>query len=176
MTDAASWVERFSYFVVPVLRLPVPTEMDNPACMTRPRAARLRRYGRQLFPTHSVAECCWHHQGDWHVVAETAVRLVRRAQGEGYEGARIGERAMDIADDEGIDGWYLDALMSLVEAGMAIQVHRDAAGERSYIDGRHRVTAMLDAGVRETVVARFDVHDPMSGRPLDPSEGWPPLA
>lgn len=83
---------------------------------------------------------------------------------------------MDIADDQGIDGWYLDALMSLVDAGMAIQVHRAATGERLYIDGRHRITAMLDAGVRKTVVARFDVIDPTTGRPLDPSEGWPPIA
>lgn len=168
-----SWVERFSYFVVPVVRLPVPTEMDSPVCMTRSRAW-LRRYGRQLFPTHTVTRCCWHHQGDWHVVAENAVRLVRRAQGEGYEGERIGERAVDVAVDEGIAGWYLDALTSLVAAGMAIQVHC-STGEREYIDGRHRAAAMLDAGVRETVVVRFDVLDPTTGRPFDSSEGWPPL-
>jgi hypothetical protein len=47
----------------------------------------------------------------------------------------------------------------LLSEGAGIQVSRDDDGHRYYINGRHRTTAMLAAGVRRTVIIRWNAPD-----------------
>jgi hypothetical protein len=49
-------------------------------------------------------------------------------------------------------------LVTLLRAGTGIQLSGDGRGPRqSYIYGRHKVTAMLEAGVRRTVVIHWEM-------------------
>ena len=162
------WAERWSYDVVAVLDLPVPTDLSHPPCMVRPRSWFERRY-RRFAPQSKARGCCWYHGGDWHRASSTAIRLVRAAEAAGHIDEDIAEHALNQADDEGISGWQLEALGSLVDPGTAIMLG-DEPDEQWYIEGRHRATAMLDAGVRHTLVARFELLDPATGQPRPADE------
>jgi hypothetical protein len=61
---------------------------------------------------------------------------------------------LDRAQDEDITGWELEALKSLFREPIRPQ---RCAGEwrRDYGEGQHRSQAMLDGGVRRTVVTRW---------------------
>ncbi|WP_426504407.1 hypothetical protein ACPPVO_43540 [Dactylosporangium sp. McL0621] len=58
------------------------------------------------------------------------------------------------ARDERVDAWALTAAKSLLCD--PIQPTRGDDGHGFYVNGRHRSQAMLDAGVRWTLVAYWD--------------------
>ncbi len=70
------------------------------------------------------------------------------------------------ASPGGTTRWNYEAIDSLVGPGYAITLSDDDPDDVWYVEGRHRATAMLDAGVRETIVARLELLDPATGQPL----------
>lgn len=165
MTAVPEWTERWTFVVSAVAALPHPEVPGKPDCMTR-RIPAWRRTYRQLIPRRGGRGCCWYHGGDWHHVNTTAVRLLGQAHAVGATGKDAGELALDNAATEGITGWELEALASLlVVEPVQIELGGDPA-DRWYDNGRHRVMAMLDAGVRQTILLRWELLDPATGRPV----------
>jgi hypothetical protein len=52
---------------------------------------------------------------------------------------------------EGVQGWQLEAMGSLVDPGKAIRLYNNGS---EYFNGQHRAQALLDTGVRETLIVR----------------------
>lgn len=141
--------------------------MEHPPCMADPAA----RYTPQgLFVPRT---CCWYHQGSWDEASRVAVALTLAAQAEGVPAGVIEERVLDTADAQGISGWVRDAIETLFWSPIRLGGDPDDPdnlnedGTVRLFEGRHRVTAMLDQGVRQTLIARLEYIDPATGRPLD---------
>jgi hypothetical protein len=66
----------------------------------------------------------------------------------------LAEHAMNCnARAEGLGGWELQALNALISPGDGIQLAVIAGDRRtSYINGQHKSQALLEAGVRRTIV------------------------
>ncbi|MBV8994605.1 MAG: hypothetical protein JO287_13115 [Pseudonocardiales bacterium] len=112
-----------------------------------------RRLGRQVVPRRRGRGCCWYHEGDWHQASRTAIRILRRAKAVWADHDEHQERVLaelERARAEGLTGWQYDAVKTLLRH--TIDPAREIGG---YTEGRHRSQAMLDAGVRRTVVARW---------------------
>ncbi|MQS16434.1 hypothetical protein F7Q99_30630 [Streptomyces kaniharaensis] len=109
-----------------------------------------RRWWRQAVPTRQVHDCCWYHRGDWHTVNRMAIAILA----EGTEAGVAADDMADFADERamkaGADEWQQEALYSLFSLGVAIMPCEGGG----YVNGQHRSQAMLDAGVRHTVVVR----------------------
>lgn len=165
MTCAPEWIERWSYVVTPLATLPTPEALDRPACMNR-RVPTWRRTYRRLVPSCEGRSCSWYHGGDWHRVNANAIRLVAQAHAAGATGTDVGDHAVDAAKAEGISGWQLEALESLLVIEPVRIELGDYPADRWYDNGRHRVTAMLETGVRRTIVVRFELLDPVTGQLL----------
>jgi hypothetical protein len=58
----------------------------------------------------------------------------------------------DAAQGEGLSSWELNALDTLISPGDGIQLTLLAGHRRTYINGQHKSQALLDAGVRRTIV------------------------
>lgn len=99
-----------------------------------------------------VRDCCYYHGIDWHRVSAAAICITRQTRREGQEGEAFTSRLLELARAETLRSEEKRALTELLENGAGIQIDRHDDGRRYYINGRHRVTAMLDAGVRRTVV------------------------
>ncbi|MFI6603822.1 hypothetical protein ACIBHX_46965 [Nonomuraea sp. NPDC050536] len=140
------------------VRLPRPHPFREPECMPQ-GISWPRRLLRQLAPRRQARTCCWYHGGDWHRVSATAIRLVRVAKRAGVPAAEIPAHVLDNAETEGMLGWELQALQALILSGDGIQLSgRFGTG---YVNGQHKSQAMLDAGVRRTVVIDWvEVHSP----------------
>lgn len=107
-------------------------------------------------------DCCYYHSVDWRAVSAAAIRIVRRARREGLAGEAIGERADELAEPQGLTGEEELALAELLTDHSGIQPGRRALlGRRYYTNGRHRTSAMLDSGVRRTVVIRWRYPPPV---------------
>ena len=142
------------YEVAWVARLPRPEPFRNPQCMP-PSAPWWRWAARQIIPRRRGRACCWMHQGSWHRVSRTAIGLVRQAQRAGVAADDIYEHVRAQAEAAGVGGWELDALDALVSYGDGIQVDTYDDGSSFYINGQHKARAMLDQGVRRTIVIRW---------------------
>jgi hypothetical protein len=142
------------YKVEWVLRIPRPAPFRNRGCMP-PRSPRWRDAMRQFVPRRATRDCCWMHQGDWRQVSRTAITLVRRAQRDGVVGEDIYQQVMAQARTAGITGWQLDALDSLMDSDDGIQLDTSADGKRFFINGQHKTRAMLDQGVRRTIIVQW---------------------
>ncbi len=122
-----------------------------------------RRFGNRLSPQHDSWNCCWYHGGDWHAASAAAAQALAAAgpAPDAYPaaGADVEESdprtdpALDLLDAAQLAPWTRDAAQTLLRD--PIQVERDDDGRRYYVNGRHRARAMLDAGVRRTVVGRW---------------------
>jgi hypothetical protein len=147
------------YQVAWVGLLPRPEGM-NRGCITRTAPA-WQRLGRQLVPRRGVRDCCYYHSIDWHRVSAAAIRITRQARREGQEGEAFASRLIELARTETLRPEEEEALTELIGDGSGIWMDRDGTGRRYYINGRHRVTAMLDAGVWRTVVigTRWEMPD-----------------
>jgi hypothetical protein len=158
----AEWTMR--YDVVRVSDLPIPNEMRGPTCMLGPGVWLRRRAQRRvawLRRPLRPRDCCWHHQVNWPVAAEAAVRLVRRAHCAGlHDGDEIEAYILERLAGEALGELECDGLLALVGAGAGIELNDDPDPQWRYVEGQHRVAAQLDQGVRETVVQRLEQLDP----------------
>lgn len=127
------------------------------------RGAWRRRLLRQLAP-RPVLDCdCWYHEGDWHAVSRLAIRLHREARRAGVADRDFEDWVLSHPAAEGLAEWQADALESLVSPAIGIDVTRSG-----YTNGNHRIRAMLDTGVRRTLVFSY--------RLLPPAEPVPDAA
>ncbi|MEH1057355.1 hypothetical protein V6U89_19385 [Micromonospora sp. CPCC 206171] len=136
-----------------VALLPRPRPFREPGCM--PTGVRWwRRIARQLVPRRGGSTCCWYHGGDWHTVSDAAIQLVQQARTAGVPArdiaAYVGEQA---AEDATLSAWEREALATLVSPAWAIQPFESARG---FVNGQHRAQALLDAGVRRTIVMYWE--------------------
>lgn len=149
------------YVVTAVVRLPRPDLHGEPPCMPA-GTPWWRRLVRQVVPRRRGRNCCWYHQGDWRVASATAIRAWTRAgavvvEVPATEDDEIDEQvfvALDLVRDASLDEWAQKAAESLIID--PIQPGRADDGGAPYVNGRHRSQAMLDAGVRQTLVAYWD--------------------
>ncbi|GAA2418176.1 hypothetical protein [Nonomuraea africana] len=140
------------YRVYWTVRLPRPHPFRAPQCMPE-GITWWRRIQRQLRPERRNRDCCWYHRGDWSRVCATAIRLIRQARDEGVAADDIADYVRQEAQAEGMHGWELQALAALVCPADGIELQVLAGARRnSYVNGQHKSQAMLDAGVRRTVI------------------------
>ena len=88
------------------------------------------------------------------------MRHTRRA---GPAGEAFTDRLRELVHAETLPFEEKQALKELLDDGTGIQIDRDDDGNRHYINGRHRVSAMLDVGVRRTVTIRWERPDSNTG-------------
>ncbi|GLF98028.1 hypothetical protein [Streptomyces yaizuensis] len=132
-----------------VVRLGRPEPFREPGCM--PAGVRWwRRWARQMRPRRAAWSCCWYHGGGWRAVSVMALDVLRRARAQGVEAEDMQESAVAHAAAAGATGWETEALAGLFSVADAIQPD----SEGGYINGQHRGQALLEAGVRRTVVLR----------------------
>ncbi|KPM55665.1 hypothetical protein ACG83_10270 [Frankia sp. R43] len=104
-----------------------------------------RRY-RQAVPLRGGRDCCWYHGGDWHVASSLAVRLLREAaRGGEADQDELGYQVVTAGRTVDLPGWERKAFESLLNDPICLE-------DGEYINGRHRASAMMAAGVRATVV------------------------
>lgn len=146
------------YEVAAVIWLPTPDLEGEPACMPS-GTPWWRRLARQVVPRRRRRGCCWYHGTNWKAVSEAAITALATADAgslehdadEDPEDARL-FAAVSALRTQGLDEQVLEAAETLFFE--AIQPSgRD--GVVPYINGRHRAQAMLDAGVRRTVIGRW---------------------
>lgn len=134
----------------PVVTLPRPDRDADRAC--RPAGISRRQvWIRQLRPRRGGTDCCWYHGGDWHEVSAAAIEALSQAHAAGVEDEDLALEALRRAKRTGWDGWRWEALESLLID--PIQVDEEAPDR--HVNGRHRTQAMLEAGVRRTVVGHW---------------------
>lgn len=146
------------YEVAAVVGLPTPDLDGEPVCMLA-GTPWWRRLGRQVMPRRRPLTCCWYHGVDWAKATEAAIAALAAADAEPREHDPDehpeDERmiaAVAALRAQGLDERVLEAAETLFVA--AIQPE-GPDGVVPYINGRHRVQAMLDAGVRRTVIGRW---------------------
>jgi hypothetical protein len=147
-------VRRLHYGIRWVATLPRPRPFRQPDCMPAAGPRLLQRLTRQLLPRRDDGDCCWYHGGDWAQVSRTAIRLVREAKASNVPEDEIARVVVARAESDGVSGWKLAALDSLVDPTVGIFVDRDGTSS-FYVNGQHRAQAMLDAGVRRTLIVRY---------------------
>jgi hypothetical protein len=151
-----SFEPRAGYRVIWVARLPqIDLPLEAPECMV-PGISWAERVIRQAIPRRQVRDCCSYHAADWHAASKAAIRIARQAYRGDPDEEELGDRVLDLAAAAGLSELEQQAAESLAYPGCGIDIGR-AAGERhlSYMDGRHRARAMMDAGVRRTVIAHW---------------------
>ena len=79
---------------------------------------------------------------------------MRQARREGLAGRALGHRAAALAEDHDLSREEKEALADLFTGNKTIRPTRLLQRRPGYGNGRHRITAMLDSGVRRTVVER----------------------
>jgi hypothetical protein len=147
------WTERFYYETRKVASLPaVFPRIEGPPCMLGPAWWRRVRW---IAARRTRADCCWYHSVDWHAVSETAIRLARQYQAAGVPVEDIAETVATTFG--GLAGADLQGLVALLDVDNGIVVVDDDPGGAWINEGRHRVTAMRDAGVRRTILIGADL-------------------
>jgi hypothetical protein len=146
------------YQVSWVALLPGPEGMDRGCLTTIPPW--WQRAVRQVVPRHRTRDCCHYHSIDWHRVSASAIRIVRQAHVEGLTGEAFAGRVSELIRAGDLPGLERQAARELLSDEAGIQLSRDDDGP--YINGRHRVTVMLEAGVRKTATIRWEM--PASAR------------
>jgi hypothetical protein len=158
------------YQVAWVALLPRPAGVDR-GCMNGPPPWQ-RCLSRQLVPRRSTRDCCYYHSINWHQVSAAAIRIMRQARGEALAGEAFTNRAADLAGTEDLPSLESQALTELLDSGAGIQIERDDDGRRYYINGRHRTTAMLDVGVRRTIIIRWECQTPPKSATSRPARAF----
>jgi hypothetical protein len=143
-----------SYKVIWIARLPqIDLPLEKPPCMLPP-ISWPRRMVRQLIPRRQLRDCCMYHATDWHSVSRATIRIARQAARRSVASEEWEDRLMELTAK--LPEPEREAAQSLLWPGAGIDIGR-LAGQRqfSYADGRHRARAMMDAGVRRTVVTHW---------------------
>jgi hypothetical protein len=146
-------VQRVRYHAMELLELPRPHPFREPRCMPEGVPTLLQRLVRQMVRWFR-GRCCWYHGGDWDEVSNIAIRLVGEAQASGIEDDAIETFVIVRAKADGVTGWELEALHSLVVPTIGIFVERDGS-DLVYVNGQHPAQAMIDAGVRRTLTVEY---------------------
>jgi hypothetical protein len=133
--------------------LPRPEGMDR-GCITA-APPWWRCLARQVIPRRRARDCCYYHRVNWRQVSAAAVRLTRQARREGLAGEAFGDRVAALAAAQGLPALEEEALDDLLSEFRAVQPGPRFRFRPGYTNGRHRTTAMLDAGVRRTVIVRW---------------------
>jgi hypothetical protein len=103
-------------------------------------------------PWRAQGDCCWYHGATGH--RSPVGRYGWCARRRRATSPMTRSPCSWWAEADGVSPWELAALDSLVDPTVGIFVERD--GTRSiYVNGQHRAQAMLDAGVRRTLVVRY---------------------
>lgn len=84
-----------------------------------------------------------------------AARVTQQARREGLAGEAFGGRVAALAAAQGLPGQEEEALADLLSEFRAVRPGPRFRFRAGYTNGRHRATAMLDAGVRRTVIVRW---------------------
>jgi len=134
--------------------LPPPRNMNRGCFTTVP--SWWRRLARQVFPRRAPRDCCRYHRVDWHQVSAAAIRVTRQARREGLDGWALADRAVELAEEQGLPPREKEELALLFTAEKTMRPPRYLQRNRHYAwgNGRHRITAMLDSGVRRAVIER----------------------
>jgi hypothetical protein len=132
--------------------LPRPRGMKRGCFATAP--SWWTRLGRQVAPRRTPLDCCYYHRVDWHSVSAAAIRVTRQARREGRAGQALGHRAAELAEAQDLPPQEKEALIELFTGSTTIRPTRLLRRRPGYGNGRHRITAMFDSGVRRTVVER----------------------
>ena len=156
-----AWIEQWHHDIVDVAHLPTPEEIEHPACMTGRLLPGIRRRIRQLAPRPALRDCSDYHGQDWALASETAIRLLEQAKAEGIDGESASERVVELAEAEGISEKDADAVGCLVDTCDPLMLD----DEGGIYGGRHRIQAMINQGVRRTVLLRLVLLDPTTGQP-----------
>ncbi len=137
--------------------LPRPRGMNRGCFRTAPPW--WRRLARQVIPRHAPRDCCYYHRVDWHQVSAAAIQVTRQARREGLAGQAVSGRAVELAEAQDLPPQEKEALGKLLAGYTAIQPTRLLRRRPGYNNGRHRITAMFDSGVRRTIVLRRPAGD-----------------
>jgi hypothetical protein len=128
------------------------TDPFRAACLARSAstagAPSWRSALRRLAPQSAAPaarSCCWYHGGDWRTVSRLAVGLLEQARSRGVSEDELVHDVLRRAGELGLDAWQSEALGSLFLDPMMVD-------DDLWINGQHRAQAMLDAGVRKTVM------------------------
>lgn len=137
------------YRVVSGADLPIPLRLDFP-CMKTP-ATPTRSWWRprmQRSPQSTrLRSCCWYHRGDWVQASRTAISLVHEAIAAKVPSQDIAHEVVRTAKRNGIVGWQLEAVGSLVLPATAIVL----SGDDDYTNGQHRAWVMREQHVPSTI-------------------------
>jgi hypothetical protein len=132
--------------------LPRPRGMNRGCFTTAPPW--WKRVARQIIPRRTPRDCCYYHRVDWHQVGAAAIRITRQARREGLAARALSGRAAQLAETQDLPPLETEALCKLLASYHAIQPTRLLCRRPGYANGRHRITAMFDSGVRRTIVLR----------------------
>jgi hypothetical protein len=135
------------------LLLPRPQGMNRGCFTTAPPW--WRRLARQAIPRRAPRDCCYYHSVDWHQVSAAATGAIRQARREGTAGWALSSRVAELVAAQNLPAQEKEALGELLAERTAIQPTRLIRRRPCYGNGRHRITAMFDSGVRRTAVLRW---------------------
>jgi hypothetical protein len=145
-------VEKWHYDAVNLADLPQVGWLERPPCMTESAEGR----ALLLPPRIEHRRCCWYHSIDWHIVNELAIRSIRGAQAAGVAVENVRDYAAEVAAVARLSQLDACALMLLLGLGAGIYLNDEDPNNVTIGDGRHRITAMRDAGVLRTVITRLE--------------------
>lgn len=146
------------YAVATVLGLPRPDLDGEPSCMPV-GTPWWRRLARQVVARRAGRGCCSYHAADWAAASRAAISALSQADAGPIDrdaDADVEDERMDAAlkalRAQRLDEKTLKAAESLFLDPIQPECEDGAVW---YINGRHRAQAMLDGGVRRTVVGRW---------------------
>jgi len=154
-----TWIEQWHHDITPVASLPLPHELERPPCMVGRRLRTPHRIARQFAPSAAPRDCCEYHDQDLAYASETAIRLLAIAQGEGLDGEEASDRVTELAEAEQLSEPDIAAIHCLVSTSDLLMLD----DEGFIYGGRHRIQAMIDQGVKRTVLLHLVLIDPATG-------------
>jgi hypothetical protein len=111
---------------------------------------------RQLVRRTGTRECCEYHSVNWHRVSRAAIRIARRAARRGARGDELAGQARALAESaKDLTRQERAAAATLLCPAEGIQLYRSGGWRMAYVNGQHRSQALLDAGVRRTVIVNW---------------------